>query len=64
MGSGGIAQPFLTSALDGVGRTASRPGRFTPGERAPGIHWTGGWLGLRAGLEAMEKRKILTLPGI
>jgi hypothetical protein len=42
-GSGGIAPPFLTSA--------SCPCRFTPGERAPGTHWIGGWVGSRAGLE-------------
>jgi hypothetical protein len=44
----------LTSALDGV----SRPGRFTARERAPGTHWIGGWVGPRAGLNAVVKRKI------
>jgi hypothetical protein len=33
---------FLTSALDGGEFSASRPGRFTPGERAPGTHWIRG----------------------
>jgi hypothetical protein len=33
--------------------------RFTPGERTPGNHWTGGWVGPRAGLDAGAKRKIL-----
>jgi hypothetical protein len=33
---------FLTSALAGGEWSASRPGRFTPGERAPGTHWIGG----------------------
>jgi hypothetical protein len=33
---------FLTSALDGSEWSASRPGRFTPMERAPGTHWIGG----------------------
>jgi hypothetical protein len=28
----------------------SKPGRFTPGERAPGTHCIGGWMGLRAGV--------------
>jgi len=28
--------------------SASLPGRFTPRERAPGTHWLGGWMGLRA----------------
>jgi hypothetical protein len=41
----------------------SHPGRFTPGERAPGIHWIGGWVDLRAGLDNLEKRKFFTLPG-
>jgi hypothetical protein len=30
-----------------------------PGERAPGTHWMGGWVGPRVGLDAAEKRKIL-----
>jgi hypothetical protein len=37
---------------------------FTPGERAHGIHWKGGWECPRAGLDAAEKRKCLTLPGL
>jgi hypothetical protein len=57
-GSGGIAPPFLTSALDGEW-LASRPGHFIPGNRAPGTHWIGGWVGPRIGLYAV-KRKILT----
>jgi hypothetical protein len=32
----------LTSALDGGELSTSRPGRFTPRERAPGTHWIGG----------------------
>jgi hypothetical protein len=36
---------FLTSALVGGEWSASRPDRFTPGERAPSTHWTGGWVG-------------------
>jgi hypothetical protein len=39
--SGGIAPRILTLALDGGEWTASRPGRFTPRERAPGTHWIG-----------------------
>jgi hypothetical protein len=34
---------FLTSALVGGEWSATRPGRFTPGERAPGTHWIEGW---------------------
>jgi hypothetical protein len=45
---------FLTSALVGGEWSASRPDRFTPGERAPGTHWIGSWVGPRAGLDEME----------
>jgi hypothetical protein len=31
---------------------------FTRGERAPGTHWIGGWVGPRAGLDDVEKTKI------
>jgi hypothetical protein len=55
---------FLTSALVGGESSASRPGRFTPGERAPGTHWIGGSVGSRAGLDDAERRKFLTLPGL
>jgi hypothetical protein len=48
----------LTSALDGGEWSASRPGSFTPRERAPGTHWIGGWVGPRAVLDAVVERKI------
>jgi hypothetical protein len=32
---------FLTSALVGGKWGTSRPSHFTPGERAPSIHWIG-----------------------
>jgi hypothetical protein len=54
----------LTSALAGGEWSASRRGRFTAGERAPGAHWIGGWVGPRAGLNDVEKRKFLTLLGL
>jgi hypothetical protein len=52
---------FLTSALDGGEWSASRPGRALtrgkgPGERTPG---TGGWVGLKAGLDTEARGKIL-----
>jgi hypothetical protein len=34
--------------------------RFTPGERTPGTHWIGGWVGPRAGLDAGARRKVYT----
>jgi hypothetical protein len=49
---------YFTSALDGGEWSASRLGRFTPRERAPGTHWMGGRVGLRAVLDAVVKRKI------
>jgi hypothetical protein len=47
-----------TSALDGDEWSASRPGRFTPRERVPSIHWIGGWVGPKDVLDAVVKRKI------
>jgi hypothetical protein len=55
---------FLTSALAGGDWSDSRPGRFTHRERAPGTHWIGGWADPRAGLDDVEKRKFLTVPGL
>jgi hypothetical protein len=49
----------LASALDGGEWSFSRHGRFTPRERDPGTHWIGGWVGPRAVLDAVVKRKIL-----
>jgi hypothetical protein len=49
----------LTSALDGGDWSASRPGRFSFRERASGTHCIGGSVGLRAGLDAVMKRKIV-----
>jgi hypothetical protein len=55
-----LFRTFLTSAVGGNEWSASRPGRFTPGERASGIHWIGGWVALRTGLDDVKKRKFLT----
>jgi hypothetical protein len=46
---------FLTSALDKDEWSASRPGHFTPGERALGTDWIEGWVGPRTGLDGVEK---------
>jgi hypothetical protein len=40
---------FLTLALAVGEWSASRPGRFTHGERHSGTHWIGGWV--RDGLD-------------
>jgi hypothetical protein len=47
----------LTSALVGGEWTASRPGRFTLGERALSTHWIDGWVGPRTSLDDVERRK-------
>jgi hypothetical protein len=38
---------FLTSALGVREWSASRPGRFNPGESAASTHWIGVWAGPR-----------------
>jgi hypothetical protein len=40
---------------------ASRPGRFTSRERAPGTHCVGSWVGPRDVLDAVVKKKIPSL---
>jgi hypothetical protein len=57
-GVGVLLHAFITSALDGCEWPTSRPGRFTPGERDSDARWVGGWVGPRAGLDAVVKRKI------
>jgi hypothetical protein len=53
-----IAPPFLASEINGGEWSASRSGRFIPGERATGTHWIGGWVGPRAGVDTEVKKKI------
>jgi hypothetical protein len=55
---------FFASAIVGGDWSASRPGRFTPGERTPGTHWIGVWVDPRAGLDVVEKRIFLTITGL
>jgi hypothetical protein len=55
---------FLTLALVGGEWSASRPGRFSPRERAPVTHCIGGRVNPRAGLDDVKKRKFLTLSGL
>jgi hypothetical protein len=47
---------ILTSAPSGGEWSASRLCRFTTGERAACIHWIGGWVDLRGGLDDVEKK--------
>jgi hypothetical protein len=60
--SGGVdvyIHTFLISALAGSEWSASRPGSFTSG-----THWIGCYMDPRAGLDDVETRKFLTLPGL
>jgi hypothetical protein len=52
---------FLTSALDGGKWSASRPGRFTHRERAPGTNCIGRWVSPRAGGEEKNSHSV---PGL
>jgi hypothetical protein len=59
-GKGGIAPTHSRPRHYGGDWSASRPGRaFIPGERTPGTHCTGGWVGPRAGLDTDDRGKIL-----
>jgi hypothetical protein len=51
---------YLGTRWGWVVSVTPRP-RFTHGERTPGTHWTWGWVDLRAGLDAVARRKILCL---
>jgi hypothetical protein len=55
---------FLTLALAGGEWSASRLDCSNPVERAIGTHCVGGWLDPRAGLDGVEMRQFLTVPGL
>jgi hypothetical protein len=60
-GSGDIASP-INFCITGDW-PASLFFRCSPTVRAPGTHWTGGWVGRGAGLEAVVKTETLPLLG-
>jgi len=49
---------FLTSAMDWGEWPAGHSSHFTPRERAPSTHWLEEWVGSRASLDTVAKRKI------
>jgi hypothetical protein len=51
---------FVTSTLVEGEWSISRPCPFTPGEKAPVIHWMAGWVDPTTGLDDMEK--VIFLP--
>jgi hypothetical protein len=57
---GNSSYSFLTSALDGGTHPQHHAlAVLCPGERTPGTHWTGSWLGPTAGLDAEATRLCL-----
>jgi hypothetical protein len=54
---------FLISVLVRGERSASRPGRFNPGEKGSDTHRIGGWVSPRTGLDDMKKREFLAPTG-
>jgi hypothetical protein len=61
--SGGIALPFVTSALDIGEWLVSCPGCFIPGEGEPTGKSTGEWVEPRTG-PGVIKKKLVNLPEI
>jgi len=61
----GVLYAFSTSALGGGEWSASRPGCFISGVRAPGTHRKGGWVGPRVCQDAVARRNnhIIALAG-
>ena len=53
---------FLTSTLDGGDSSTACTITLFPG-KSPSVHWIGGWVGLRARLDILEKRRV-SCPGI
>ena len=50
---------WLSLAIYGCVWSASRPGRFTPRERAPIMHWIGSWVGPTEGLPLWRGEEFL-----
>jgi hypothetical protein len=64
MGNGCTAPHFLDLGTSWRWVVSFTPRPLYLRERAPGTHWIGGWVDLRAGLGDVENRKFLTLPGL
>jgi hypothetical protein len=56
-----ISYSLTTSALDGVSGERHVPAALYPRGKDPGTHWTGGWVGPRAGMDAEAREKIFCL---
>jgi hypothetical protein len=58
-GTGSTAPPYLSSALDECNWLASRPGHFTPWERAHDSHWVGSPVSLHGGPASIRQFLII-----
>jgi hypothetical protein len=56
--------PFILSALDRCEWSASHASRFTPKGEVSGASGIEGWADPSSGLDALEHRVVLPLPGI
>jgi hypothetical protein len=59
--SGGIAPRILDLSTRWMWVVSFTPRLLSPRERTPGTNWIGGWVGPRAGLDKVSKRKIPNL---
>lgn len=57
LGCADIAQHTLTLTLLEGEHSAACPSHFTARDRVPSIQWTQSWMGHRAGLDVLEKKK-------
>jgi hypothetical protein len=64
MGSGCIDPRFLYFCASWVELSVAVPNHFTPLERDRGTLWIGGCVDPKAGVDDIETRKFLTLPGL
>ena len=55
--------PFILSALERCEWSATHASRFTPKEKVPGASGRGGWFDPNSGLDTLDKRVVLPLPG-
>jgi hypothetical protein len=61
----GCIDPRFFDLGTSLRRGISHPHRsYYPQEKSPRTHWIGGWVGLRTGLDDVEKRKFFILPGL
>jgi hypothetical protein len=59
-----VSAPFLTLALSGSEEPASYPCHFSVRDPTFDTHYIESWLGFRASVDFMQKRKIFPLLGI